>query len=755
MCYVWKMQKARGELLSVVLVAAVAVSACQAQRADDERDAGAPAPTGGDQAGPSGGSQAAPAGGDRPAPTGGDDPPPAGGQPASGGSPEACAPAAGRVTLRRLNRDEYDLTLRDLLGDLSQPAREFPADDIGHGFDNQADVLSMSPVLVEKYERAAERAVDVALRLPRTRADRFEFAPEVFTASVGALAGSAWNLWSNGEATVTLRLPEAGRYRVSTALACQLAGPDPCRAALRLDAAEVRLVEVASPPPQPGVFEAEVLTGAGTHTFGVAFLNDYYAPDDPDPTRRDRNLLVGPIVVEGPLDFDPSATNPTRDAVLTCAPAQPQGPEADACADEILGNFAARAWRRTPTPAERARLVALSRVATDDGDTFEAGVRLGMRGVLLSPHFLFKVEGSAPPSDGAPANRPLTGDELATRLSYFLWGSLPDAALQRALAAGGETADATLDAAVDEMLDDPRASAFVERFAGQWLYLRNLANVAPDYVKFPDFDEALRVAMRAETEAYFRAFLDEDRSALDMLDARFTFLNARLARHYGLPLPPSDAPPEALRRVDLEAIDPSAERGGLLSHGSVLTVTSYPTRTSPVKRGKWVLEQLLCTVPPPPPPGVEGLIEQVDPNATFRERLEQHRSEPICAGCHALMDPIGFGLERYDGVGAARTLDVGQPIDDSGVLFGDRPFHGARELAALLKDDLALPECMVEQVFTFAVGRAPTNDDLCALDAIEAEFAARGHRLRALVKAIVKSPAFRARTADTTAPEAP
>ena len=318
MCYVWEMQSARGELISVVLLAAVAVSACQAQRADHERDAGAPAPTGGDQAGPSGG--------DRPALTGGDEPPPAGGQPAPGGSPEACAPAAGRVTLRRLNRDEYDLTLRDLLGDLSQPAREFPADDIGHGFDNQADVLSMSPVLVEKYERAAERAVDAALQRPRTRADRFEFAPEVFTASVGALAGSAWNLWSNGEATVTLRLPEAGRYRVSAALACQLAGPDPCRAALRLDAAEVRLVEVASPPPQPGVFEAEVLTGAGTHTFGVAFLNDYYAPDDPDPTRRDRNLLVGPIVVEGPLDFDPSATNPTRDAVLTCAPAQPQGP---------------------------------------------------------------------------------------------------------------------------------------------------------------------------------------------------------------------------------------------------------------------------------------------------------------------------------------------------------------------------------------------------------------------------------------------
>jgi len=716
-----------------VLMGTLALTAClgPSTPAPSERSGDADASTASDS------TQPTPTGGEQPAPT--------------GGAPEACAPTPGRVTLRRLNRDEYDLTLRDLLGDLTRPAREFPADDVGHGFDNQADVLSMSPVLVEKYERAAERAVDAALQRPRTQAERFEFAPEVFTASVGALTAGVWNLWSNGEATVTVRLPEAGRYRLSSALACQLAGPDPCRAALRADAADVRLVEVATPAQAPAVFDAEVITTAGPHTFSVAFLNDYYAPDDPDPAQRDRNLLVGPLVVEGPLDFDPSATNPARDALLTCTPDEPQGPGADACADEILGAFASRAWRRTPSPSERARLVSLAQVATRDGDTFEAGVRLGMRAVLLSPHFLFKVEAGS----GPPGPRPLSGDALATRLSYFLWGSLPDEALRRAVAEGGETADTALDAQVDRLLADPRAEAFIERFAGQWLYLRNLANVTPDYVRFPDFDEALRAAMRDETALFFRAFLDEDRSALDMLDARFTFLNARLARHYGFTLPPADASPDTLRRVDLNAVDPNQTRGGLLSQGSILTVTSYPTRTVPVKRGKWVLEQLLCTVPPPPPPGVEGLIEQVDPNATLRERLEQHRAEPVCAGCHALMDPIGFGLERFDGVGAARTLDVGQPIDDSGVLFGDRPFHGARELAALLKDDPAVPDCLVEQVFTFAVGRAPTNDDLCALDAIRAEFAARGYRLRALIKAVVKSPAFRAQDPEPLPTEAP
>ncbi|MFZ4738650.1 MAG: DUF1592 domain-containing protein [Bradymonadia bacterium] len=669
---------------------------------------------------------------------------------AIGGAPgtpeEACAdPDPGRVTLRRLNRDEYDLTLRDLLGDRSAPARDFPADDLGHGFDNQADVLSVSPVLVEKYDRAAERVVEAALRVPRRTTDRTTVEAEALTSSVGRAFQGFWNLWSNGEVGGPVTFAEAGRYRLTIRAGCQLAGPDPCQMSVRFDGVDVAVLEVPATPDAPADYSVEVDATEGHHSFGAAFLNDFYAPDAADPNQRDRNLLVDRFETEGPLDFDPEATNPTRDAILVCAPSSPVGPEADACAREILTAFGSRAWRRALTPGELDRLVALVSVATGEGDPFERGVRLAMHALLLSPHFLFKVETDPTPFEAdALTPHPLSGDELATRLSYFLWGSIPDEALTRDAASGALNDDAVLAATVDRMLDDPRAAAFVERFAGQWLHLRNLANVAPDYARFPDFDDALRHSMRAETEAYFRAFLDEDRSALDLLDARFTFLDARLARHYGLPFEAGDAP-DTLRRVDLEALDPEGTRGGLLTHGSILTVTSFPTRTSPVKRGKWVMEQLLCSEPPPPPPGVEGLRDEIDANATFRERLEQHRAEPVCAGCHALMDPIGFGLETYDGIGAYRTEDAGKPIDDSGELPGERPFHGARELAALLKDDAALHECMVEQLFTFAVGRAPDLADLCALDEVEARFAADGHRFRALIKHLVQSPSFRSR----------
>ncbi len=646
-------------------------------------------------------------------------------------APVCTTPDPGRVTIHRLNRAEYDNTVRDLLDEDLRPGAEFPPDDHGFGFDNIADVLATSPLLFEKYEAAGDALVTRALEGgPSVQISR-RFEAETVRSTEGGDAGEAWNLYVNGEITTTTTLDAAGEYVFAVRAWGQQAGPDPARMELRIDNRVIQTVDVPATQNNPGVYSVRANLTAGAHTLTVAFINDFYeAPND-------RNLLVDYLEIEGPTGAMP--TDPAKRArIMVCSPTAATPAARADCARQIFSTFGRRAWRRPLTVGELDRLVALANVAWTENDPFDVGIGLGLQGILLSPSFTFRVEVDPSLTDTTP--HAVTDHELAARLSYFLWSSMPDGTLD-GLADRGELSDpATLAAQVSRMLRDPKAQALTDNFAGQWLYTRALADATPDSSLFPSWDPELANAMRKETEAFFQSFLTADVSALDMIDADYTFLNDRLARHYGLTAPGSTA----VTRAPL-----GADRRGLFTQGSLLTVTSHARRTSPVKRGKWVLEQILCSAPPAPPPGVEGIPEEVNPNASLRERFEQHRSQATCAGCHSTMDPIGFSLEHFDAVGAFREKDSGHDIDDSAVLPDGRSWEGAAGLAAALKTDPRVAKCMTEKLFIYALGRGPTIEDRrCGLPQIESGFVSSGHRLEQLAIRIASSPAFTSRRAE-------
>jgi hypothetical protein len=383
--------------------------------------------------------------------------------------------------------------------------------------------------------------------------------------------------------------------------------------------------------------------------------------------------------------------------------------------------------------------VTLVERGLDDGASFERSIGLAVQAVLVSPYFLFKVE-LDDPSGSAPAVRPLNDYELAARLSYFLWSSMPDGELFRLAESGSLRNEGQLAAQVRRMLKDPKSAALVENFSGQWLQLRSLKTLTPDRKRFPKFDEALQSAMETETRLFVEAFVREERSLLDLLDADFTFVNARLAEHYGLP---GIEGPE-FRRVTLS----TPQRGGLLGHASILTVTSNPTRTSPVKRGKWILENLFNAPPPPPPPGAPELGEAKDQASagTLRQRMEQHRANPACAVCHQQMDTLGFGLENYDPVGAWRSMEENLPIDASGTLPGGESFTEPAELRKLLRGRGGdFRRCLAEKLLVYALGRGLEYYDKCAVDQIVRNTVANGDSFLALVIEIVHSDPFQKR----------
>jgi len=637
--------------------------------------------------------------------------------------------APGRVTIHRLNRSEYNRTVRDLLDDTSEPASGFPNDDHGHGFDNNADVLSMSPLLFEKYDIAAANLVEGAIKAP-PQADNVRAEAELLEGSVGRAGSTSWNLWSNGEVGFTHDFPHDGTYKLSVRAWQSRAGPDDARMEISLDNQLLETVNVAGESANPEIFETEQLITAGSHQFTVAFTNDYYMPDDPDPSNRDRNLYVDWLNIEGPLDVDPNS-NPTRMKLITCAP---EDSTWDACAQEILGAFAFHAWRRPISSDETQRLVTLSKVAETEGDSFEAGIGLGMHAILLSPNFIFRVETDEKPNE-AEAHT-LSEFELASRLSYFLWSSTPDQTLLTLAQNGELSKPEQLAAQVERMLQDPRSDALIENFAGQWLFTRALDDVNPDYAIYPDFDLELLNSMRAESDSVFEEFVQSERKFLDILDAEFTYVNDRLALHYGLNAVDS----ATVTRLELPA---GNTRRGLLSQAGILTVTSYPKRTSPVRRGKWVLEQILCTPPPAPPPGVEGLVEETAPSSTLREKLEQHRADPSCAGCHITMDALGFALENFDGIGAYRIEDrAGFPIDASGSLPSGVSFAGVTELSEIIKADKKFAHCVAERLTTYALGRGIYAEDECNLKDVVESYQTEGGSFEDLATAIVQSPMF-------------
>jgi hypothetical protein len=476
----------------------------------------------------------------------------------------------------------------------------------------------------------------------------------------------------------------------------------------------------------PAVVEQTVTVSAGTLSIAVAFLNDYYD----STTGDDRNLFVDYVEVEGPLGG--VGGSPLRDRVVTCDFVA----EGDPCMRQILGEFGERAWRRPLEDSEIDALVGVAGLAAAAGDPPEQGLSLALRAILTSPHFLFRVE--IDPEPDSLVSHALGEFELASRLSYFLWSSMPDDELFALAHAGGLQADeAALGAQVDRMLADPKSFAMVENFAGQWLFTRALQDHEPNYATFADFDEPLREAMRLEADLFFDEFLKNPDLGLDQLIlADFTYVNDRLAQHYGLSGQFGSEPV----RVAL----PDPFRGGVLKQGSWLTVTSNPDRTSPVKRGKWVLENLLCSSPPPPPPGVEGFKPEDIEAKTQRELLAAHRSDPVCNSCHETMDNIGLAFENYDGIGAYRAEDKGVAIDASGNLEGV-PFTSTQELVALIAQDPRFASCAVEKAFTYALGRPPMSSDRDYLTQMTEDFQQNGLKLRHLIKAIVLSEPFRFR----------
>jgi len=647
----------------------------------------------------------------------------------------------GSVTLRRLNRAEYNNTIRDLVGVDFHPADDFPSDDVGYGFDNIGDVLSLSPILMEKYLKAAESISEQAIVAgPRARGPVVAWDAQKLDAKAGGEPTDDGRiLTSDGEIAVTHHLPASGEYVLCIRASGDQAGPEPVRMAMRIDGKELKRFDVTASRGHGQECTFRQRLRQGTRRLSAAFLNDYYKPDDPDPRKRDRNLIVESIQIEGPLYAAGSALPESHRRIIFQTPrSRHEAPEA---AHAILQRFATRAFRRPVPEGELSRLLKFVDLALENGDPFERGIQLAVQAILVSPQFLFRVELDSRTGSGRRRNEsdgvPISDFEVASRLSYFLWSTMPDDELYRLANAGKLRSRDTLQRQVLRMLKDPKSQALVDNFAAQWLQLRNLKTVNPDRGRFPSFDEPLRAAMIRESEMFFAAVVHGDLSILNFLDSDFTYANERLARHYGL----AGVKGDAFRRIKLKG----HTRGGLLTQASILTVTSNPTRTSPVKRGKWVLEQLLGAPPPPPPADAPAFDENQKAltAASLRQQMEQHRSSASCANCHSRMDPLGFGLENYDAVGAWRDKDGSFPIDASGKLPAGMSFNGPEQLKAVLKArSNEFARCLTAKLLTFALGRGLEDFDHCAVDKIVEGLVAGNYRFSALVQGIVESDPF-------------
>jgi len=700
-------------------------------------------------------------------------------------------PDPGRVTARRLNRAEYNNTVRDLLGVNFRPADDFPQDDAGYGFDNIGDVLSLSPVLMEKYLAAAEKVARTALLGPEqikpTLVQRRAQGRRLVPTNTPLLDYDLTGLTLPNAVHVTHRFPVDGEYIINAIVGgTRPGGSAPLQIALWVDGEQVQVLELDPAAEASFSLEQQELSGnarqfraritAGEHGIAVSILRLYEGlPPNysgPNPSKRSLPEFKPPPNASPERIAELKKTFETKRAEKVQANAarisyleiggpyvQAKGPSVESlkkiyvcghldgqhqpgCSRKIVANLAQRAYRRPVTSPEVDKLVNLVGLAPQRGDSFEEGLGLALQAMLVSPHFLFRIEKDPAAARAASAENAhsINQYELASRLSYFLWSSMPDEELLRCAEQGRLRQEAVLTAQVRRMLKDAKSQALVENFGGQWLELRRLESVKPDRQRYPEFDEYLRHSMRRETEMFFESIIREDRPITDFIDGKYTFLNERLAQFYNIR---SVKGPE-FRRVDLTG---NQERSGVLTQASVLTVSSYATRTSPVLRGKWILENLLNTPPPPPPPDVPNLDEaKVNSSALMRQQLEEHRKNVTCASCHVRMDPLGFGLENFDAIGAWRTRDGRTPIDASGVLPDGRSFKGPDELKAILRADRdAFAECLTEKMLTYAVGRGLERYDKPTVKQIAGRVAASDYRFSSLVLEIVKSLPFQMR----------
>jgi Protein of unknown function (DUF1592)/Protein of unknown function (DUF1588)/Protein of unknown function (DUF1587)/Protein of unknown function (DUF1585)/Protein of unknown function (DUF1595)/Planctomycete cytochrome C len=712
----------------------------------------------------------------------------------------AAKPDLGRVTARRLNRAEYNNTVRDLLGVDLDPAADFPHDDSAYGFDNIADALSLSPTLMEKYVAAAERLAQVAFfghelkpstwRGDPTQPRRMEInpvrieQPPFYSKTDYDVTG----VGHPGAFHLTYRFPVDGDYLFRIrANGARPPGSEPQQMDFRIDGKVVRSFEVpdrvtATNERLPVFMEVRFRMTAGRHELIAAFPRLFEGlpanhggpnpskrpvppPRDPEKffqplpanatpeqiaarkaaVERARNrarqprfdgMAVAEFEIVGPFDYKKGPSFETLGKVYLCG--HLDGRHSPGCDRKIVSGLARRAFRRPVAREEVDQLLALTTDARKRGRTFEQGLALALQAILVSPDFLFRIERDRP-GEGSEGAFRVNLHELASRLSYFLWSSMPDDELRRCADSGKLRHPKVLAAQVRRMLKDPKSNALIENFGGQWLEVRRLESVRPDRDRFPDFDDYLRSSMQKETELFFQSIVRDDQSILNFLAGKYTFLNERLARHYGIK---GVVGPE-FRRVEVAG----SRRGGVLTQASVLTVSSYANRTSPALRGKWVLENLLNEPPRPPPPNVPSLDEEaVGSKASLRQQMEQHRASPICASCHARMDPLGFSLENYDAVGAWRTKDGLFPIDPAGALPDGSSFKGPEDLKAILSTHRdPFTEALTEKLLTYALGRGVGRDDRPAIRKIAASAAADRYRFSRLVLEVVNSQPFRMR----------
>ena len=702
---------------------------------------------------------------------------------------KAAALNPGSVTAHRLNRAEYNNTVRDLLGVNFRPADDFPQDDSGYGFDNIGDVLSLSSSQMEKYMAASEKIARTAVFGPEplqpTLVRHEVSGRNIVTGTAIPARYDVTGLTLPNSLHATHRFPVDGEYLFRFGLnGVRPLGSEALHLLLWIDGQQVQAMDfdptgsaAFSPDRQDfsgRTVECRLRVTAGDHWVAATIARMYEGlPPDyggPNPTKKPiappefkpppglpperlekfrkffearlkekaptNDARVSALDIGGPYAQTKGASEESLRKIFVCGHLH-GGHNAD-CTRKIVASLARRAFRRPLTPQEIDRFASLVYLARSKGDSYEEGICLAVQGILVSPYFLFRIEKDLPTAKADTAH-PISPYELASRLSYFLWSSMPDDELRACADQQTLLKPGVLTAQVRRMLKDPRSHTLAENFGGQWLQFRALESVHPDKERFPDFDEYLRLSMRQETEMFFDSIVRDDRSVLDLLLGKYTFLNERLANFYGIP----GVIGPAFRKVALAG----TPRGGILTQASVLTVTSYPNRTSPVLRGKWILENILNAPPPAPPPGVPNLdVSAVGSATSLRQQLEEHRKNPTCASCHARMDPLGFGLENFNAIGAWRANDGKIAIDSSGSLPDGRTFQGPDGIKTILKTDReAFAECLTVKLLTYALGRGLERYDRSTVKEITKRIAAKDYRFSNLALEIVASRPFQMR----------
>ena len=641
-------------------------------------------------------------------------------------------PDPGRIVAHRLNRNEYSNTIRDLLGVSYHAEEEFPIDDASFGFDNIGAVLTVSPTLMSKYMQATEQIASRAVggdplpkpglfnkrsRIKRLDIDTIEFKDRVDFDADYIVRAQIIGHRGDADKPVTLVISVDGKPVKTVEVPVQISA-----------------VNKQGGATQRSSQEQQVFLTQGEHTFRAAFVNDLAIKDIPAQAHFNNNRNIYPDTIEFAGPFPSKEPHASQRKVLICDPATGK-----TCVDKILSTLATRAYRRPVTKPEVAELLAVFDKAKTGGYTPEQSLQFAIEAMLVSPQFLFRIERD--PKNGAPGR--ISDLELASRLSYFLWSSMPDDELLHL----GETnklhQPGVLDAQVKRMIADPKSSAFAENFVGQWLEIRGLDAMQPDAKKFPEWNADLKEAMRTETSMFFAAVLRDNRPVTDFIDGKYTFLNESLAKYYGID---GVTGPE-FRRVDLT----TDQRSGVLTQASVLTVTSYPNRTSVVLRGKYMLENVFGAPPPPPPPDVPKLDEEkVGVAKSLRQQMEQHRSDAVCASCHSKMDVLGFGLENYDAIGRWRTTDGKFPIDSTGAFPNGKSFAGPAEMKTLLRDNMPeFTRCLAEKMLTYSLGRGIETFDRRTVRDIVQQTAQQDYKFQAMISAVIHSVAFQQRRGET------